>query len=137
MVAERAGMVLLFAGDVPLLGLLLDLLADVGHRVFRVADVEEGFDLAARDRPDVILLDVGFPPDAQADILSRLKREHATAAIPVIALTDETASLGEAGGLLDGWIGKPFDIDVLEEHVARAVGRPTMRSSTRSQTKAS
>ena len=128
MMAERTGLILLFAGATPLLGLLLELLADIGHRVFRVADAEQGLDLAAHHRPDVILLDVGFPPDAQADILVRLKDGRATAAIPVIALTAEMASLGEAGGLLDGWISKPFDIDVLEEHVARAVGRPAVRS---------
>jgi CheY-like chemotaxis protein len=128
MMAERAGLILLFAGATPLLGLLLELLADIGHRIVRVTDGEQGLDLAARHQPDVILLDIGFPPDAQADILVRLKDSRATAAIPVIALTAEMASLGEAGGLLDGWISKPFDIDVLEEHVERAVGRPAMRS---------
>ena len=128
MAIERAGTVLLLAGDTLLLGLLLDLLADVGHRVLMGADAEHGLDLAARHRPDVIVLDVGFPPDAQADVLVRLKGGRATAKIPVIALTDAPACLGDAGGLLDGWISKPFDIDVLEEHVARAVGRPAMRS---------
>ena len=131
MAIERAGTVLLLAGDTLLLGMLLDLLADIGHRVLRSTDAEHGLALAARHRPDVILLDVGFPPDAQAEVLVRLKHERATAEIPVIALTDETASLGEVGGLLDGRINKPFDIDVLEEHVARTVRRPAMRSQTK------
>ena len=134
---ERAGTVLLLAGDTLLLGLLLELLADIGHRVLRVADAEQGLDLAARHRPDVILLDVGFPPDVHAEILVRLKRERATAEIPVIALMDEMAPLGKATVLLDDWIAKPFDIDVLQEHVASAVGRPAMRALTRSQMKVS
>jgi two-component system, sensor histidine kinase ChiS len=63
------------------------ILTSSGYRVELAGDGEEGLRLALSTRPDVILLDMMRPKLGGVEVLLALKRERATARIPVIALS--------------------------------------------------
>ena len=55
--------------------------------------------------------------------LRELSRRDATAPIPVVVLAGQPAPPADGALRPDGWIEKPFDIDVLLEHVGRVARR--------------
>lgn len=65
------------------------ILAEAGHEVESAAGGEEGLGLARSVLPDVIVLDVHMPEMDGFEVVERLKREPATAPIPVVFLTAE------------------------------------------------
>jgi two-component system cell cycle response regulator DivK len=87
------------------------LLESAGHTVLSATDAEAGLTLARAERPNLILMDIQLPGMDGLEAAALLKRDNATRAIPVIALTalamkgDEQRIL-EAG--CDGYIAKPL-----------------------------
>jgi DNA-binding response OmpR family regulator len=59
----------------------------VGYRVHVVGDGAAGWRYACAQRPDLILLDVDLPGMDGFQVLARLKRDRATASLPVVMLT--------------------------------------------------
>jgi two-component system cell cycle response regulator DivK len=87
------------------------LLESVGHSVLTATDAEAGLRLARDEHPDLILLDVQLPGMDGLTATRELKSQHATRAIPVIALTALAMKGDEerirASGC-DGYIAKPI-----------------------------
>ena len=87
------------------------LLQLAGYSVLSATDAEAGLTLAHNELPDLILMDIQLPgmDGFQATLL--LKRDEATRAIPVIALTAMAMKGDEerirAAGF-DGYIAKPM-----------------------------
>jgi two-component system cell cycle response regulator DivK len=63
------------------------LLHNVGHTVLCAGDAETGLTLARAEQPDLILMDIQLPGMDGLAATALLKKDPATAAIPVIALT--------------------------------------------------
>lgn len=75
--------------------------------------------------PDLLLLDIMLPGEDGISILKRLRRERATAALPVIMLTAKNAEYDRVEGLdagADDYVSKPFGMMELVARV-RAVLR--------------
>jgi signal transduction histidine kinase/ActR/RegA family two-component response regulator len=87
-------------------------------RLMSEASGRAGIERAARDLPDLILLDLHLPDLHGGQILSELKAEPATAAIPVVVLSAD-ASRGVIRRLLAGgahsYLTKPIDLAELGE----------------------
>jgi CheY-like chemotaxis protein len=62
-------------------------LARAGYTVTSAADGEQGLAMASKGMPDLILLDMLLPKMTGLDVLKALKKDPATAEIPVVALT--------------------------------------------------
>lgn len=62
-------------------------LAKRGHEVLIAVDGRQGVELAAAERPEIILLDMSLPVMDGWEAARRLKTDPATSTIPVIALT--------------------------------------------------
>jgi len=58
-----------------------------GRRVLEAADGHECLSIARRERPDVIVLDLVLPRMNGWEAAQALRRDPATAAIPIVALT--------------------------------------------------
>src|SRR4029077_11695781 len=83
-----AAATILIVDDEPLnIDLLEQELADAGYRTHAVASGEAALDAAAREKPDLILLDVMMGGIDGYETCRRLKAAEATRAIPVIFLT--------------------------------------------------
>ena len=87
------------------------LLQSAGHTVLSATDAEAGLTLARDEQPDLILMDVQLPGMDGLEATAQLKRDDATRAIPVIALTalamkGDEERIRAAG--CDGYIAKPM-----------------------------
>ena len=111
---------ILIADDDPLLRTLIEhKLAASGHEVVIAADGSEALEAAAREQPDVIVLDAMMPVRDGLDVLRTLKADPALRAIPVVMLTARRREDDIVGALRLGaadYITKPF---MPEELVAR------------------
>jgi CheY-like chemotaxis protein len=99
-------------------------LAARGFDVLTAEDGEKGVLLAAADRPDLVLMDLGLPGIDGWEATRRLKASPLTAAIPVIALsahaTAEAREKAAAAGCVE-FETKPVQIDRLVEKVKAAI----------------
>jgi two-component system cell cycle response regulator DivK len=93
------------------LSLAVFLLQSAGHTVLSAADAEAGLTMARDAHPHLILMDVQLPGMDGLEATALLKRDAATRAIPVIALTalamkGDEERIRAAG--CDGYIAKPM-----------------------------
>jgi signal transduction histidine kinase/CheY-like chemotaxis protein len=63
------------------------LLEPAGFKVLTAGGGKEGIDMARRNRPDLILLDLLMPVVTGFDVVAALRSEEATRAIPIMVLT--------------------------------------------------
>ena len=88
------------------------------------ANGEEGLVVAAREKPDLIILDVTMPVMDGVTMLGKLKEDAALKQIPVIMLTAESGRenvLKIARMGVRDYLVKPFKEDQLIEKVTRIV----------------
>ena len=91
--------------------LAITLLESAGHTVLTATDAEAGLTLARAQRPGLILMDIQLPGMDGLEATMQLKRDEATRAIPVIALTalamkGDEERIRAAG--CDAYIAKPM-----------------------------
>ena len=87
------------------------LLTHAGHSVLVAVDAESGLAIARADHPDLILMDIQLPDMDGLAATALLKKNPATAAIPIIALTALAMKVDrdksrEAG--CDAYIARPL-----------------------------
>ena len=95
-----------------------DVLGAAGLRTIEAATGAEAVELAGRDHPDVILLDLGLPDLDGASVARALGAAAGTAHIPVVAFS----ALPQAGDWhrdagFAGYLEKPFDVLELPDRV--------------------
>jgi len=87
------------------------LLESAGYTVLSATDAEAGLTSARSEQPDLILMDIHLPGMDGLEATMLLKRDNATRAIPVIALTALAMKGDEerirAAGCI-GYIAKPM-----------------------------
>jgi len=108
MTAER----ILIIEDEPdlLRGLELNIKAE-GYRVLTASTGDTGLEVALRERPDLVLLDLMLPGLGGLDVCRELRRQHFEA--PIIMLTARTEEVDRVVGLeigADDYVTKPFGI---------------------------
>jgi DNA-binding response OmpR family regulator len=97
-------------------------LLEEGYEVLEAGGGEEAIELARKQKPDVILLDIRMPGIDGIHTCRRLKRDQETKDIPVIMVTGMRHGLPEAmeAGAFD-FITKPFDTEELGIRVKAAL----------------
>jgi DNA-binding response OmpR family regulator len=108
----------------------------VGYRVSTAASAEDALALAARDLPDLVLLDIGLPG---MDGLDALRHFQAHMGVPVIFLTARRRELDEVLGLelgADDYVTKPFDLDVLLARIKTVLRRTRSAPSSLAEAEA-
>ncbi len=82
-----------------------------GYEVIKAYDGLEGTELALRERPDLILLDLMLPGRDGYGVFRELRRDSRTATTPVIMLTARAQTEDRIQGLeagADDYLTKPF-----------------------------
>lgn len=105
-----------------LLGIGEDALARAGYRVLLASDGATGIELALKERPDLILLDVVMFDTDGLDVCARLRQEAVLAETPIVILTvlDDAAvryRANEVGATTV--IHKPFALNDLVAMIER------------------
>lgn len=99
-----------------------------GWQAIAAPDAAQGLDLARRELPDAIVLDVMMPGTDGPTTLAKLRAGADTRAIPVVfitAKTDPTTRTTLEGLGAAGVIVKPFDTGALTRQIADLVGWPS------------
>jgi two-component system, OmpR family, alkaline phosphatase synthesis response regulator PhoP len=92
--------------------LLREFLIGAGYEVLVAANGEEAIEVAQRERPHLILLDIRMPELDGVETCVRLKTHEKTRSIPVIIATafgDTLAEALDAGA--DDFLSKPFQLE--------------------------
>ncbi|MBS4099521.1 MAG: response regulator [Sulfuricella sp.] len=74
-------------------------LDSAGYCVLRAYGGQEGIDMAKRQRPDLIILDLMMPEISGFDVVEALKDDPATAAIPILIVTAKRVSAEDRAAL--------------------------------------
>jgi two-component system, sensor histidine kinase and response regulator len=107
--------------DIPQnLTLLQDMLRTSGYEVFALPNGEMALKAAAKNPPDLILLDIRMPGLNGYEVCERLKADQHTAEIPIIFLSalheaEDKVKAFQAGGV--DYITKPFQSEEVEARV--------------------
>jgi DNA-binding response OmpR family regulator len=115
--------ILLVDDDVLMRRSLALILEQAGYRTNTAANAEDALASARRDRPDLVLLDIGLPGMDGLDALRHFKDQLG---VSVIFLTARRRNLDQILGLelgADDYITKPFEADVLVAHVKAVLRR--------------
>lgn len=115
----------LVADDDPFnLRLLQELCEGAGYRVMTAAEGSAVLDVVARERPDLILLDVAMPVLDGFEVLRILKSDPNLATIPVVLVTaagdEESRSRGIELGAED-YVTKPYRVFEIQQRVRNAL----------------
>ena len=118
---------LLLVEDDPALAELLEYrFANEGYAVRATPDGDEALLLAAEEAPDVIILDWMIEGTSGIEVCRRLRRDKATAHVPIIMLTARETEDDKIRGLetgADDYLTKPFSPRELLARVAAVLRR--------------
>ena len=91
------------------------------YRVLEAETIDRATALVSAEPIDVVLLDLHVGERHGTELLPLLRAERPEAAVCLLSGTSEADPPEEEG--VDGFIRKPFDLDVLTETVARLASR--------------
>jgi type IV pilus assembly protein PilB len=101
--------------------MLVKLLLERDHfDVLEATNGRDAVEIATRERPDLLIMDLNMPETDGYEAISRLRRDLSMAALPIVVLTSEDGPGIENRVLqlgADDYMLKPFDPDVLLSRV--------------------
>lgn len=121
-----AAKLLLVEDDPALLELLEYRFRNEGYNVRATPDGDEALMLASEDTPDLVILDWMIDGTSGIEVCRRLRRDKATAHVPIIMLTAREAEDDRIRGLdtgADDYLTKPFSPRELMARVAAVMRR--------------
>ena len=91
--------------------ILRDAIVNAGYEIIEAENGEQALALAAKHRPDLILMDIQIPIIDGYEATRRIKADPALRSIPIIAVTSHALDGGEqkarAAGC-DDFVAKPY-----------------------------
>jgi two-component system alkaline phosphatase synthesis response regulator PhoP len=124
--------VLIVEDEADILQLLTYNLTREGFQVVAVESGEEGLEQARREPFDLLLLDLMLPGINGLDVCRMLRREAATANLPIIMLTARGEDIDVVTGLelgADDYVTKPFSPRVLVARIRAVLRRESAPES--------
>lgn len=119
--AQRAHPRVLVSDDEPITRMLVKLLLEKQqYEVLEAMTGQQAIDIAVRERPDLILMDLHMPDVDGYEAIRRIRRDLSLAATPIVVVTAEEGPGVEQRVLelgADDYIVKPFDPAVLQSRV--------------------
>lgn len=118
---------ILVADDEPLLlRIIVDALTDEGYEVVAARDGREAVELAVREEPDLLLMDVMMPRLDGREAVRHLRALQDPPAVPMVLMSAGVSVSRIEQGIT--FLPKPFDLDRLLGLIARLLGNGAPRS---------
>jgi two-component system response regulator MprA len=117
---------ILVVDDQPTIRQLLEVSLDGPDRKVFLADSgEQALQLARREAPDLVIMDVMMPGGMDGfEAVQRMRSDPAIKDCPVLILTakDQQSERGCAAEMqVEGYLSKPFRLDVLQDQVDKLI----------------
>lgn len=113
------------------LELMTYLLTAFGYATLAAADGRTGLEVAAREKPDLIISDIQLPDISGYEIAARLKSDERLRVTPLVAIT-ALAMVGDRERVLkagfDGYISKPITPETFVPEVESFLSRTKLAS---------
>lgn len=132
--AER---ILIIDDDVDTLRLVGLMLQRQGYQISAASNGSQGLSKAFEERPDLILLDVMMPDMDGFEVTRRLRKNPATASIPILMFTAKTQLDDKVTGFevgADDYLTKPTHPTELQAHVKALLSRSTAKNPSEIKT---
>ena len=113
---------ILVADDEPNIVISLEYLQREGYVVIVAKDGQEALDVIARDKPDLVLLDVMMPNKSGFEVCQAVRADEALRHTRILMLTAKGRETDVAKGLAlgaDAYMTKPFSTKDLVQKVAQ------------------
>ena len=109
-----------------------DILQVKGYRTIEAETAETGLEMAPKENPDLVLMDIQLPGMNGIQALKKLRANEATRAIPVLAFTasvmpQDRREIMDAG--FDGFVAKPVNLKEFIAAIAKALGNDPVAGS--------
>ncbi len=105
--------------------LITFILEKAGYRTIKAENGQRGIELALKERPDFILLDIQLPDMDGVEVLKEIRKSGINGEIPIIAVTSYAMS-GDRDRLLQAgctrYIEKPIDPETIIAQIRSATG---------------
>src|SRR5512138_3184248 len=122
MTKDRPGASILVVDDDPeIVSMLSTRLGARGYKVSTASDGRAAIELAKRERPDVVLLDVMMPGKSGWEVARALKQDPVTAGSKIVmvsAIGEKTNEITAPIYGADAHVDKPFEFEQLERVIA-------------------
>jgi len=118
--------VLVIDDETDLVDLVIHNLAAEGYRVLSARTGEHGIQIARREKPSLVILDLLLPDLPGMEVCRSLRAEASTAHIPILMLTARTTEIDRVSGFesgADDYVTKPFGVRELTARIAALTRR--------------
>jgi CheY-like chemotaxis protein len=116
--------ILVVDDDPEIVAMLTTRLAHRGYRVTTASDGHQAVELAKREKPALVLLDVMMPGKSGWEVARALKQDPVTQNIKIVMVTAIGEQVNELTSPLygaDAYIDKPFEFEKLERIISGLV----------------
>jgi DNA-binding response OmpR family regulator len=113
----KAPSILVVDDDPEIVTMLSTRLGKRGYKVSTAEDGNRALEIAKRERPDVVLLDVMMPGKSGWEVARALKQDPVTQAVKIVmvsAIGENTNEITAPIYGADAHVDKPFEFDKLE-----------------------
>src|SRR5688572_23426703 len=123
--SKQTGASILVVDDDPeIVSMLSTRLTARGYKVSSAGDGHRALELAKRERPDVVLLDVMMPGKSGWEVARALKQDPVTQSIKIVMVTAIGQQVNEITSPLygaDAHVDKPFEFERLERVIGALI----------------
>ena len=111
--------ILVIDDDMDIIHLMVSILASSNYRVLYANNAKRGLNIAQREKPDLILLDLVMPEMDGLNALAELKAQETTERIPIIF----TSPLGDLASKVEAFDKGGVDYITMPFHPQEAIAR--------------
>ncbi len=105
--------------------ILKRILEEEGYHVLEAVNGQEAVEIAQKEHPDLILMDLDLPILDGIEATQCLRQQSETKAVPIVAITAYPMSYTRVKAFAKGcneYLSKPIDFDELKKHVMHYLG---------------
>ena len=124
--ANREASILVVDDDPEIVTMLSTRLTKRGYKVSTASDGNKAIELAKREKPDVVLLDVMMPGKSGWEVARALKQDPVTQdskIVMVSAIGEKTNEITAPIYGADAHVDKPFEFEKLEKVIAGLISK--------------
>ena len=118
---SKSASILVVDDDPEIVAMLTTRLSKRGYKVSSAGDGHKAIELAKRERPDIVLLDVMMPGKSGWEVARALKQDPVTQAVKIVMVSAIGAKTNEITAPIygaDAHVDKPFEFEHLEGVIA-------------------